>query len=169
MKRSKKKLEACETRDARGNVDEMLRVVLDTNVIVSAIIAKGKPRELFQRGISHEYILVTPDQVLQELTKVLTRPKFKTSQEEIKGIISTLSHSSESVETTSRYRIVREDPSDDIIINAAHDAGASQIVTGDKHMLRVKEFKETKIVTVNQMLEILRNQMLDEQLEYGTY
>ncbi len=140
----------------------MLRVVLDTNVIVSAIIAKGKPRELFQKGISHEYILVTPEQVLQELAKVLTRPKFKTSQEESQRIISTLIHSSETVETTSRYRVVKDDHSDDKIINAAHDGRASQIVTGDKHMLRVKEFKGTKIVTVNQMLEILRNQLLDE-------
>ncbi len=140
----------------------MLRVVLDTDVIVSAIIAKGKPRELFQRGISHEYILATPNRVLQELAKVLTRPKFKTSQEEIQRIIFTLIHSSETVETKSRFRVVKEDPSDDEIINAAHDGGASQIVTGDKHMLRVKEFKETKIATVSQMLEILRNQILDE-------
>ncbi len=143
----------------------MLRVVLDTNVIVSAIIAKGKPRELFQKGITHEYILVTPDVVLHELVKVLMRPKFKTSEEEIQRIISTLIQSSEIVETTSRYRVVKEDPSDDKIINAARDGRASQIVTGDKHMLRVKEFKGTKIVTVNQMLKILRNQLPDEQLE----
>jgi predicted nucleic acid-binding protein len=55
----------------------MLRVVLDTNVLVSAIISDGKPRELCRKGISKEFCMVTSDSILKELAIVLHRPKFK--------------------------------------------------------------------------------------------
>jgi putative PIN family toxin of toxin-antitoxin system len=57
----------------------MLRVVLDTNVIVTAVISDGKPRELFRKGIEGQFSIVTSDLMLKELARVLRRPKFKTS------------------------------------------------------------------------------------------
>ena len=62
----------------------MSRVVLDTNVLVSAVISQGKPRELFRMGISNVYIILTSDWMLRELVSVLRRPKFKTSEDEIR-------------------------------------------------------------------------------------
>ena len=59
----------------------MLRVVLDTNVLVSAIISNGRPRQLLKKGISNQFSIVTSELILQELAKVIHRPKFKTSEE----------------------------------------------------------------------------------------
>ena len=60
----------------------MLRAVLDTNILVSAIISDGKSRELFKMGITNQYSIVISDLILKELATVLRRPKFKTSEEE---------------------------------------------------------------------------------------
>lgn len=59
----------------------MLRAVLDTNVLVSAIISDGKPRELFKKGITNQYSIVLSDSILKELAAVLSRPKFKISKD----------------------------------------------------------------------------------------
>jgi putative PIN family toxin of toxin-antitoxin system len=63
--------------------DWMLRVVLDTNVLVSAIISDGKPRELLRRGVAEQFSIVTSELILKELALVLRRPKFKASEDEI--------------------------------------------------------------------------------------
>jgi putative PIN family toxin of toxin-antitoxin system len=48
------------------------------------------------------------------------------------------------------------DPDDNVVLNTAYSGKADFIVTGDKHLLSLEEFKRTKIVKVDQMLEILR-------------
>ena len=68
----------------------MLRVVFDTNVLVSALISDGKPRELLKRGIEGQFSIVTSDLILKELTMVLRRPKFKTNEDEIHETILAL-------------------------------------------------------------------------------
>ena len=55
----------------------MLRVVLDTNVLVSAIISDGKPRELFRKGIESRFLIVTSDLMLKELGHVLSSIKIQ--------------------------------------------------------------------------------------------
>jgi uncharacterized protein len=55
----------------------MLRVVLDTNVLVSAVISNGKSRTLLEKGIAHEFSIIISDFILNELSMVLRRSKFK--------------------------------------------------------------------------------------------
>ena len=90
----------------------MLRVVLDTNVLVSAIISDGKPRQLFRKGIKSQFIVLTSDLMLKELARVLRRPKFKTSPSEIRRITLALLISAEVVGVKSKLKVVRDDPED---------------------------------------------------------
>src|SRR3972149_6059901 len=113
----------------------MLRVVLDTNVLVSATISDGKPRELLRKGIANEFSIITSDRILKELVIVLRRPKFRTGEDEIHRIILALIRSSEVVSVKSNFEAVKGDPKDDMIVNTAYDGGAEIIVTGDKHLL----------------------------------
>lgn len=133
----------------------MLRVVLDTNVLVSAIISNGKPRELLRKGIANQFSIVTSDLILEELATVLRRPKFKTSEDEIHRIILALIQSSEIASVTSRFEAVKEEPKDDIVINTAYDGHADFIVTGDRHLLELESFRGIKIFTVGSLLELL--------------
>jgi len=130
----------------------MLRVVLVTNVLVSAIISDGKPRELLRKGILKEFCIVTSDVILRELGSVLQRPKFKTDEDEIHRIIIALMQAAEVVEVVSKFKLVEEDPKDDIVVQTAFDGRADFIVSGDSHLLALKSFSEIKMVNVKQML-----------------
>ena len=133
----------------------MLRAVLDTNVLVSAIISDGKSRELLKRGITNQYSIITSDLILKELLTVLRRPKFKTGEDEIHRTILALIRTADVVNVTSKLKAVKEDPKDDIIVETAVDGEADMIVTGDSHLLRLKNFEGIKIITVEEMLACL--------------
>ncbi len=133
----------------------MFRVVLDTNVLVSAVISNGKPRELLRKGLENQFSIVTSDSILKELATVLRRPKFKTSEDEVHRIILAMIRSSEVVNVKSKFEAVKEDQKDDMIINTAYDGRSDIIVTGDKHLLKLKSFRGIRIVTVESMLNLL--------------
>lgn len=133
----------------------MLRAVLDTNVIVSAIISTGRPRELLTNGVKGRFRLVTSDLILGELAQVFRQPRFKTGEDEIRRIVLNLIQSSEVVEVISDFRVVREDPDDDKILNTACDGHADIISTGDKLLLELKTFKGIRIQSVSETLEEL--------------
>jgi putative PIN family toxin of toxin-antitoxin system len=130
----------------------MLRAVLDTNVIVSAMISDGKPRELLKKGIANQYSIVISDLLLQELTTVLKRPKFKTSDEEINRIILALIQTADVIIVKTEIKAVKADPNDDMVLETAIDGYADVVVTGDSHLLTLKAFREIKIITIEEML-----------------
>jgi putative PIN family toxin of toxin-antitoxin system len=133
----------------------MHRVVLDTNIIVSALISDGKPRELFRKGIENQFLIVTSDQMLKELTLVLRRPKFKTNPNEIRRITRALLNSAEVISVKTELKVVKEDPKDDMVIETAYDGHADFIVTGDRHLLELESFRGIKITTVEKALKLL--------------
>jgi uncharacterized protein len=132
----------------------MLRVVLNTNVRVSAIISRGNPRELLRKGLSKQFCITTSDLILNKLGTVLRRSKFKTSKDEVHRIILALIQTAEVVDVVSRISLVEEDPKDDMAVETAYD-GRANFVTGDSHLSAIKNFKEIKIVGVKQMLVYL--------------
>ena len=133
----------------------MLRVVLDTNVLVSATISNGKPRELLRKGLSNEISIVTSDLILKELVTVLRRPKFKTSEDEVRRTVIALIRTADVVSVKTKIKAVEVDPKDDMIIETAIDGDAEIIVSGDSHLIALKIFEEIKIVTVEEMLTFL--------------
>ena len=134
----------------------MYRVVLDTNVLISAVIRKGKPRHLLEKAIKdNKYVLVTSRDIVDELRDVLSRPKFQMSREEIDQISVALVSSSDVKMIKSNFKVVKEDPDDDVIINTAYDGNANYIVSGDDDLLRIKEFKGIQIIKVADMLKLL--------------
>ena len=133
----------------------MIRIVLDTNILVSAIIRNGNPRNLFQLGIDGKYQILISKEILDELFEVLQRPKFKMTREDIIHIVSTLLETAQIVRLTSNFKVISKDPDDNIIINTAHDGNANYIVSGDKDIRDLKNFQKIKIVSVYEMLKIL--------------
>jgi|WetSurMetagenome_2_1015567.scaffolds.fasta_scaffold100394_3 uncharacterized protein len=133
----------------------MFRVVLDTNILVSAIISDGKSRELLRKGIANQFCIITSDLILRELVNVLNRPKFKTNEDEINRILRALIRSAEIVSVQSKLEVVKQDPKDNIIIETAYDGTADMIVSGDGHLLALKAFSGIKIMTVENILGLL--------------
>jgi putative PIN family toxin of toxin-antitoxin system len=102
----------------------MQRIVLDTNIIISAIICNGKTRKLFQLGINGRYQILMSSEMLDELSEVLQRSKFKMTRRDIIRIVSALVESSKNIPVTSNFQVITKDPDDNIIINTAYDGNA---------------------------------------------
>lgn len=120
----------------------MYRVVADTNVLISTIMGNGKPRQfLREAAIGKKITLVTSGEILSEMVQVLCRPKFNMTESQIEEAIHAIVLSSDVKKSRSRFKIVIDDPDDDMIINAAYDGHADYIVSGDSDQLELNEFK----------------------------
>jgi putative PIN family toxin of toxin-antitoxin system len=93
--------------------------------------------------------------MLAELADVLARDKFHVKSSQVNRFLANIENNSKVVEDNPRFKVISEASDDDIFINAAYTGKADYILTGDKHLLALKKFKQTKIVNVTQMLEIL--------------
>jgi len=96
--------------------------------------------------------------MLAELADVAGRDKFHVTGSQVERFLSIMVKMAKTVPDNALFKEVASDPDDDVVLNAAYTGKADYIVTGDKHLLTLNNFKKTKIVTVNQMLEILTMQ-----------
>ena len=137
-----------------------MRIVLDTNVLISALIKKGKPRNLFDQAIVGEIQLVLSEPILEEFIKVAKKKKFRPyfRNSEAVNFIALLERVSEFVQVRSKVDITR-DKSDNMVLATALDGNAKYVVSGDEDLLAVREFKGIKVLTVDQMLKILRRKV----------
>lgn len=133
----------------------MLRIVLDTNVLVSAAVFSGKPRELVTLAAKRKFVLIASEEIVDEFTEVLGRPQFKKTRLEIRTARNALLMAAKLYKVMSKRKVVKEDPDDDVVINTALDARADYIVSGDPHLLRLSVYKGIKIVGVADMLSKL--------------
>ena len=136
----------------------MATVVVDTNVLISALLGHGKPRRLVTRLLA-EHVIVTSNEMLAELADVLSRGKFKeVKSQQANAFLSLLASKAVIVSGIERLNIVVEDQDDDLVLSTAQRGNATYIVTGDKHLLNLKEFRGTRIVSVARMQEVLRGE-----------
>ena len=135
----------------------MVTVVFDTNVLISALVGHGKPRRLVLRLLEKETV-VSSMQMLAELADVLSRGKFtEVKSSQVNSFLSKFARKVVVVTFKRRFKIVEEDPDDNIVLSTAYGGDARYIISGDKHLLKLKEFRGIEIVTVKEMLELLRN------------
>jgi uncharacterized protein len=132
----------------------MVRAVVDTNVLISALIRNGKPRKLVLELLNRHTVILSR-QMLAELADVAGRDKFRVTGSQVERFLSIMVKMAKIVPDNALFMEVAEDPDDDVVLNAAYVGKADYIVTGDKHLLALNQFKKTRIVTVNKMLDIL--------------
>ena len=132
-----------------------MKVVLDTNVLISGIIFGGNPREILNAAIRGEIILFFSRYILEELEMVLGRPKFGFPPEVILAILTELNTAGTLVVPTMRIDSIKEDPDDNRIIECAVEANADYLVTGDAHLLDLRRYKHIEIVNPTDYLAIL--------------
>lgn len=117
----------------------MIRVVPDTNIIISSVFWRGNPYEVIRKGILGEYQLVLSAEILDEVVDKL-KNKFEFPEENIQELIDILMNYCNVVEVASKFDFVR-DKKDNKIIECAFDGKTDYIVTGDLDLLVLKEFK----------------------------
>ena len=133
----------------------MLKVVLDTNILISAILFGGKPRQILEKAIRGEIRLCISEPILDELKGVLQRSKFDYSPEMIQVILKELMGVSDFVNASKTIDVVLEDPEDNRILECAVEAEANYIITGDFHLLKLSRYRDIEIVNAFTFLEKL--------------
>ena len=132
-----------------------MRVVVDTNVLVSALIGHGKPRRLLTQLLEGHQV-VSSRQMLAELADVLSREKFmEVDKSQVSSFLSILASKVVLVTVKKPFTTVTGDPDDDMVLSTAYEGKATHIVSGDRHLLNLKRFSGIRIVAVNEMLQLL--------------
>lgn len=130
----------------------MTRVVLDTNVIISALVFGGLPRrvlDLAAVGLCHFFY---SPQIEDEVRRILA-DKFGWETTELDSRLAALFGWGTRVEPETRVAVIKDDPDDDRILECAHAANAHVIVSGDHHLLQLRYFGIIPIQTPRQFLE----------------
>jgi putative PIN family toxin of toxin-antitoxin system len=126
----------------------VLRVTPDTNILVSGLVyQRGKPYQLLRMALAGEINMTVSQPILDELGDVLAR-KFKmtdTAIEEAKAIVR---QAARIVTPAVQIDVIKEDPPDNRILECAVTGGSDYIVTGDKDLLRLKQYDSIRIVKV---------------------
>ena len=130
-----------------------MTIVIDTNVIISALLFGGKPQRVLEMVLKGTVRMATSKVMLDEIAGVLQGRKFKYPPEVAFGIVRELESISDLVVPLRRIEAIRADPCDNMVLECAVPAGADCIVTGDAHLLELKEFETIRIVTPAQFLE----------------
>ena len=129
-----------------------MRVVFDTNIFISALVI---PERMAEKAVSRiiegrDELVISPD-IIKEVLSVLSS-KFGREREALSHVAVTLLGLGELVRPDQRVRVLRDEP-DNNILECAAFGKADLIVTGDKEMLRLKEYMGVKIASLRDYLE----------------
>ena len=129
-----------------------MKVVFDTNVLVSALVFPGgRGEEALQRILEEKDELLLSKPILDELLGILGR-KFSRDAEALSHIAVFLSDLAQPVKPRQRLRIVSDDP-DNRILECAIAGRAGAIVTGDRALLALGDFRGVRIISLRQYLD----------------
>jgi len=134
---------------------EKPRVVLDTNIVVSAAISMdGNPAKIFELLLENKIVNYTTKEMLNEVEDVLGRPFFKKYADEKyrKFVVENLQKNSVITNPEFFEKIVEKDSKDDKFVNCALSANAN-VISGDKHLLELKSYKNIKILNAKEFLD----------------
>lgn len=132
-----------------------VKVVLDTNVLVSALLFKGRLSKLVQLWKTGRLVPVVSRETFYEFKVVLRYPKFSLSEREIKTIIEEeVLPYFEVAEVKETIKGVCRDPDDNKFISCAISSSANFIISGDKDLYDLKRYKFVKIMKASDFLKM---------------
>lgn len=130
-----------------------LRLVIDTNVLVSAILFTGEASKILSLWQKKEITFLASKEVIEEYLKVFSYPKFNLSKEEIRYILEEqILPYVEPVQTKTEINLIKDDPADNKFLALAVDGKADCIISGDQHLLSLRRFHKTEIITIKEFL-----------------
>ena len=130
-----------------------MKIVIDTNVLISAIFWTGKPKQLLNKVRRGEATFLISEDLLIEFKEVLMRKDkpFKLSLEEAERVVTEMRGIAQIVHPNSQV-VVCKDERDNKVLECAIDGRAEYVISGDLHLLGLKSFKGVKIISVMDFL-----------------
>lgn len=135
----------------------MIRLVIDTNVFVSTLISTRSIPALLLDEAGKKYSLFISKEILGEVEDVISREKFGFTKQKISSALEAILSYSEIINPDIKVDIMKSDPDDNKILECAIACGASYIVSGDSHLLELREYGSVKIINPKTALELLNN------------
>lgn len=132
----------------------MKRVILDTNVLISALLFKGRLARLVELWKNGAIVPVISRETFAELRQALRYPKFALNEDETRAIIEDeIIPFFDVVDVEEKVEGICRDSCDDMFLAAAVNARAAWVVTGDKDLLDLGSYGEVKIMTPQEFLD----------------
>jgi putative PIN family toxin of toxin-antitoxin system len=131
-----------------------MKVVLDANIFVSSLIWGGKPRKVFDRARRDTDKLYVTEEILAEIANVIYRPKFHAEKSEKDSYMETIRKIGRKVTPQKLTGKGSRDKTDNKYIECAIAGNVDYIISGDIHLLELKQYENIRIVTVGEYLEI---------------
>ena len=132
-----------------------MKIVIDANVFVSSFFWGGHPREVFERVINGFDELYITNEIIKEITSVMSSNKFDVNSTEIEDYTRIIEKYSKNFVTKNIPKSVSRDKKDDKILQCGLDGNVDYIITGDKDLLVLKEYEKIKIINPKDYLEIV--------------
>jgi len=138
-----------------------LKVVLNTNVILSGtILDYGPSYEILEAWRRDRFLLVISEALIEEAQEKLREPRiqknYKLTQGEIQRLLRALRRHSRLVPGRLTLQVIEEDPADDQVIIAAVEGSVDYIISGDRHLQDLGEYRGIKVLSPAQFAEILK-------------
>lgn len=132
-----------------------LRTVIDTNVFISALLFGKEAEKILYLWQKRKIVFLASKEIVDEYIKVLSYPKFHLTKEEIRQLLEEeFFPFVEPVKVITKVNVIKGDPADDRFLSLALDGKARYILSGDKHLLDLKEWHGVKIATIKEFLGI---------------
>ena len=139
---------------------ELPRAVLDTNVFLSAFVLRKKAFRLAEAWFQSRFVWIMSPDIEEEYRDVIARPKFQQTKEEVEEIENMLEEAKaaklmEYVVPEKSLSVIADDPKDNMFLECAVAGRAGYIVTGDRHLLDLKSYKNISVSSLNSFLKVL--------------
>ena len=134
----------------------MVRVVLDTNIWISALNFGGKPAQILKIAVKKQIRLYPSRTLFAEFVGVL-RKKFGYSDEKIEEVEVLFKKRVKFREPRINLNVIKTDPSDNRVLECALETEADFIVSGDKDLLNLESFRGIRIVSPTEFLKIFKS------------
>lgn len=137
-----------------------LKVVIDTNIAISGLLWMGLPNKILKLARDGFIDICSTETICEELAKVLEYSRFQKRLAELgltcDEVIDYYMDIVTIYKENAKIDIIKADKSDNRFIEAALDSGCNIIITGDEHLLEIKEFKNITILKPKEFLEVYR-------------
>jgi uncharacterized protein len=134
----------------------LIRIVVDTNILISAFLFGGKPEMVLERALLGHVSLVASRDILNELEGVLCGKKFRYPPEIARSIVREFETMCEIVAPTRSLAVVKADPYGNMVLECAVEAKVDYVVSGDSHLLKLERLEDIPILSPAQFLEALQ-------------
>jgi putative PIN family toxin of toxin-antitoxin system len=130
-----------------------VKVVLDTNVLVSATLSDGPPYHILKLAEEDAITSVTSPGIIEETRDVLSRDRVPFADDQVDDFVEKVLSVSRLVAPETNLHVIEDDPDDDMIVECAVAADADYIISGDSHLLELEQYDGIPVISPADFLD----------------